>query len=82
MVGYWVSFGLLAVAFFVGILYMRYLSIKTANIEITPQIKKHSYLTAFKLEKTSSSISLTADESIMIFSLTLILSILSILKFF
>ena len=49
MIGFWISFIALAVALPLGILFMRYYSLKTANVEITHKIKTHANWVAFKL---------------------------------
>ena len=49
MVGHWILFGIIAFAVLVGTLFMRYYSLMTAKIEITPQIRRHANFVAFKL---------------------------------
>ena len=49
MVGYWISFGILALLIFLGIINLRRIALNNPNVEITPKIKRHANLTTMKL---------------------------------
>ena len=49
MVGYWVSFGMLAVAFFFGVISFKSYAFKHSSVPITPEIKKRANIRAAKL---------------------------------
>lgn len=49
MVGYWISFGVIAALFLGGILYLRNIALKNPNIEVTPKVIKHANFVAAKL---------------------------------
>ncbi len=49
MIGYWISFSVLALAFLVGPLYMRHIAFKNPTVEITPKVRKHANWFTIKL---------------------------------